>query len=75
MIKCETIDLTAGEVVKKEYRNISEVICATATILNIGDADVLISNEDTFEDGNYITIPVGTAYNGWRFNVNTTNLF
>ncbi len=75
MIKCETIELNAGEVVKREYKNISSVVCATAEIMNIGDVDVLIGNENKFTDGNYITIPSGTAFNGWKFGTKTVIYF
>ena len=75
MIKCETIDLIAGEVVAREYKNISSVVCANAGIMNIGDADVLISTESDFADGNYITVPSGAAFNGWRFSAGTVIYF
>lgn len=75
MIKCETIELAVGEVVSREYKNISSINCATVSIMNIGNSDVLISNNSEFAEGNYITIPAGTAFNAWRFVAKTDIYF
>ncbi len=70
----ETIDLTANTVAVKECVNMSERVYAEVSIMNVGDADVLINNTNDFADGKYITLPSGTAINGKKF-LNSLTLY
>lgn len=63
----ETIDLTANTVVARECVNTSERVYAEASIMNVGDTDVLINTSGDFSDGKYITLPAGTAINNKKF--------
>ena len=63
----ETINLTANTVVARECVNISERVYAEVSIMNVGDADVLINTSGNFADGKYITLPANTAINGKKF--------
>lgn len=63
----ETIDLAANTVVARECVNISERVYAEVSIMNVGDADVLINTSGNFADGKYITLPANTAINGKKF--------
>lgn len=71
----ETINLTSNEVVTRECVNTSERVYAEVSIMNVGDADVLINNTGDFADGKYITLPSGTAINGKKFLSNLTLYF
>ncbi len=63
----ETISLKANTVVARECVNASERVYAEVSIMNVGDADVLINNTNDFADGKYITLPANTAVNGKKF--------
>lgn len=63
----ETINLAANIVVARECVNTSERVYAEVSIMNVGDADVLINTSGDFADGKYITLPSGTAINGKKF--------
>lgn len=63
----ETINLTANTVVARECVNISERVYAEVSIMNVGDADVLINTSGDFTDGKYITLPANAAINGKKF--------
>ena len=63
----ETINLTANTVVARECVNASERVYAELSVMNVGDADVLINTSGDFTDDKYITLPANTAINGKKF--------